>query len=158
MASNSGDSSASRSQVLLSQPPVQNSTLLTQLQRHLSSTSLAEFNSQPNYKTISSFFAFASCFLVTNLNNKDSPASVLTSLLSGEYPATELTQPAWGPRWAASERTQQKTPFPTVLYCCYGCSPSDSPDIVDVFTGRYQATYVPSRDRCIATILDAAIC
>jgi hypothetical protein len=29
--------------------------------------------------------------------------------------------------------------------------PSDSPSIVDVFPGRYQATHVPSRDRCIAT-------
>jgi hypothetical protein len=38
----------------------------------------------------------------------------LTSLLSAEYPATELTQPAWGPRYMASARTQQKTP-PTVI-------------------------------------------
>jgi hypothetical protein len=38
------------------------------------------------------------------------------------------------------------------LYCCYGQLPSDSPDIVDVFTGRYQAAHVPSRDRCLATV------
>jgi hypothetical protein len=34
---------------------------------------------------------------------------------------------------------------------------SHSPDIVDVFTGRYQAMHVPSRDRCIATVLHATI-
>jgi hypothetical protein len=27
------------------------------------------------------------------------------------------------------------------FFCCYERLPSDSPDIVDVFTGRYQATY-----------------
>jgi hypothetical protein len=44
-ASNSGDSSASRPHVFLSQPPVQNSCQLsTQLQRHLFSGSLAEIN------------------------------------------------------------------------------------------------------------------
>jgi hypothetical protein len=31
--------------------------------------------------------------------------------------------------------------------------PSDSQGIFDVFTGRYQATHVPSHDRCIATVL-----
>jgi hypothetical protein len=30
--------------------------------------------------------------------------------------------------------------------------PSDSPGIVDVSASRYQATYVPSRDSCIATV------
>jgi hypothetical protein len=34
--------------------------------------------------------------------------------------------------------------------------PSDSPGIV-VFPGRYQATHVPSRDRCIATTRHAII-
>jgi hypothetical protein len=29
--------------------------------------------------------------------------------------------------------------------------PGDSPAIVDMFTGRYQATHVPSRDHCIIT-------
>jgi hypothetical protein len=62
----------------------------------------------------SSQSAFTSRFLVTDLNNEDSPDSVLTPLLSGEYPATELTQPAWG-RYIASGRTQQKTAPPTIL-------------------------------------------
>jgi uncharacterized PurR-regulated membrane protein YhhQ (DUF165 family) len=35
----------------------------------------------------SSQFAFTSRFLVTDLNNEDYSASVLTSLMSGEYPA-----------------------------------------------------------------------
>jgi hypothetical protein len=60
-------------------------------------------------------FSFTSRFLVTDLNNEDSPVSVLTSLLSGEYPATELSQPAWGPHYRALGRTQQKTPPPTVF-------------------------------------------
>jgi hypothetical protein len=41
--------------------------------------------------TKSSQFAFTSRFLVMNLNNGHSSASALTSLLSGEYPANELT-------------------------------------------------------------------
>jgi hypothetical protein len=44
------------------------------------------------------------------------------------------------------------------FFCCsYGRLPSDSPDIVDIFTGRYESTHVPSRNRCIATVLHAAI-
>jgi hypothetical protein len=35
--------------------------------------------------------------------------------------------------------------------------PSDSPGIIDVFTVRYQAPHVPSRDRCIATTIHATI-
>jgi hypothetical protein len=30
---------------------------------------------------------------------------------------------------------------------------SESPGIVDVFTGCYKATYIPSRDRCITAVL-----
>jgi hypothetical protein len=33
--------------------------------------------------------------------------------------------------------------------------PSNSQGIVDVFTGRYRATHIPSRDRCIATATHA---
>jgi hypothetical protein len=39
----------------------------------------------------SSQSAFTSRFLVTDLNSGDSSASVLTSLVSGEYPTTELS-------------------------------------------------------------------
>jgi hypothetical protein len=35
--------------------------------------------------------------------------------------------------------------------------PSGSQGIIDVFTGRYQATHIPTRDRCIATAIHAAI-
>jgi hypothetical protein len=70
------------------------------------------------YKSLhakSSLSAFTSHFLVTDLNIEDSPDSVLTPLLSGEYPTNELTQPAWNPRYIASGRTQQKTRPPTIL-------------------------------------------
>jgi hypothetical protein len=49
------------------------------------------------------------------LNNEDSPASVLTLLLHGEYSAIELTQPTWDPRYIALGQTQQKTPPPTAF-------------------------------------------
>jgi hypothetical protein len=67
------------------------------------------------------------------------------------------TQPAKIPRYTASGRTQQKTPPLTSLTCCYGRLPSNSSDIVEVFIGRYQATHVPFRDRCIATVLHIKI-
>jgi hypothetical protein len=35
--------------------------------------------------------------------------------------------------------------------------PRRGPGIVDVLTGRYQATHVPSRDRCIGTIMHTEI-
>jgi hypothetical protein len=53
-----------------------------------------------------------------NLNNGDSSASVLALILFGEYPTSELTQPACGPHYVASGKTQQKTPlskFPLLL-------------------------------------------
>jgi hypothetical protein len=50
-----------------------------------------------------------------------------------------------------------KDRFQQFLYYCYGWLPNDSSDIVDVFIGRYQATHVSSRDRCIATVLHATI-
>jgi hypothetical protein len=42
-------------------------------------------------KSSSACSVFTSRFLVTALNSGDSPASVLTWLLSDEYPATELS-------------------------------------------------------------------
>jgi hypothetical protein len=48
-------------------------------------------NSQITRAQAKSFqFASTSRFLVTDLNSEDSSAFVLTSVLSGEYPATEL--------------------------------------------------------------------
>jgi hypothetical protein len=43
---------------------------------------------------------------------------------------------------------------------CATCKrlPSNSSGIVDVFTGRYQAKHVPSRYRCIATVLHITLC
>jgi hypothetical protein len=65
------------------------------------------YNAIANPHAKSSRFAFTSRFLVTGFNNGDSSASVLTSLLSGEYPATNTPQPAWGPRYTASGWIQQ---------------------------------------------------
>jgi hypothetical protein len=68
-----------------------------------------------------------------------------TSLLSYEYPATEFTHPAWGPRYIASGRTQPKTP-PSAVFYFYLRLRSNTSDIVGVFTDRYQTTHVPSLD------------
>jgi hypothetical protein len=58
------------------------------------------------------------------------------SLLLGEYPATKLIQPAWGPRYIALGMTQKKT-MPSPVYCRYGRLPSDG---LDIFSRRvYQA-------------------
>jgi hypothetical protein len=43
------------------------------------------------------------------------------------------------------------------LYYCYGRLPSNNSDIVDVFTGRYQATYILFRGRCIAPVLHVTL-
>jgi hypothetical protein len=61
----------------------------------------------------SSQFPFTSRFLVTDLNNKNSSASVLTSLLS-EYPAIELSSKLC-PSYNPPARTAQKT---QLFYCC----------------------------------------
>jgi hypothetical protein len=59
----------------------------------------------------SSQCAFASRFLVTDLNNIDSSASVLTSLLPGEYPTTALTL-----NWLSSESESYiMTDFKSIL-------------------------------------------
>jgi hypothetical protein len=70
--------------------------------------------------TKSSQFAFISRFLVTDLNNTDSSASVFTSLVSGQYPATQLSQLARHPRYIASGRTQQKTTLPAMFLLLFG--------------------------------------
>jgi hypothetical protein len=54
------------------------------------------------------------------------------------------------PPYIASGQTQQS------LYCCYGWLPSNSLDIVVVFTNHYQAMHVPC-NLCIATVLHVAI-
>jgi hypothetical protein len=58
--------------------------------------------------------AFTRRFLVTDLNNKNYSVSVPMSFLSGEYPATEPSQPAYSPRCVSLGRTQQKTQPSTV--------------------------------------------
>jgi hypothetical protein len=69
-----------------------------------------------------------------------------TSFLSGEYPATELSQfPSAGPGSSLySLRGVPNRKHSLQQFFYYMRLPSDSPDIADVFTGRYQATAVVS--------------
>jgi hypothetical protein len=90
---------------------------------------------------------------------------ILSFPLSGPYCPANIpqlnslnsTEPAWGPPYIDPGGPSRKHRSNQFFYCCYRRLPSDSPDIVDVFTCRYQATHVPSRDRCIATVLHVAI-
>jgi hypothetical protein len=52
-----------------------------------------------------------------------------------------------GPYYIAPGGSNRKHRPQQFFYCCYGRLPSDSPDIVDLFTGRYRATHIPSSDR-----------
>jgi hypothetical protein len=117
-ASNSGDSSASRPQVILSQRPVQNSCQLSTL---LSLPCRAQLRCQTS---------------IDSLPSLNSPPSINSQL-------------ACGPRYIASRRTQQKTPF---FYCCVLVSFRGK-----VFTGRYQETAVCWFAHCIATTVHATV-
>jgi hypothetical protein len=96
------------------------------------------------------------------LRNVITVSCLLTEVLSRDLSNTKLIarrchnciyRPTWGHRYVASGRTQQKTPPPTVsLNSFHGWLPSDSPDIIDVFTGRYQVIRFPTRDRCMAAV------
>jgi hypothetical protein len=79
----------------------------------------------------SSQSAFTSRFLVTDLNNRDSSASALTSLLSGEYPTTELTL-TLSLDYNISSRTEYKTP-PPLLRVDSMCLPSRCPETCLVY-------------------------
>jgi hypothetical protein len=65
---------------------------------HLQFVTASNYNTIGNLQTLqittahakSSHSASSSCFLVTGHNNGDSSPSVLTLLLSGEYPTTAL--------------------------------------------------------------------
>jgi hypothetical protein len=70
--------------------------------------------------------------------------------------APRRTQPAWSPRYSLGKDPTENH-LPQFFSCCYGRLPSDSSDIVDVFTSRYQATYIPSRNLCIVTVLHATV-
>jgi hypothetical protein len=79
------------------------------------------------------------------------------SLRSGAYHVTELlSRPGVLAIWPRGGLNRKHRPKQS-LYCCYGRLPSDSPDIVDVFTDRCQATHVSSRDRFVATVLHSTI-
>lgn len=112
-----------------------------------------------NYPSIAHSYALqiTNRFLVTAFNNEEFSASFLTSLLSDEYPATDLSQPAWDPRYIVLGGPNKRHRFQQFPCFCHGQLPSDSSDIADVFTGRYQATHVPPSDCCTATALQATM-
>jgi hypothetical protein len=87
-ACNSGDSSASRTQVFLPQLTVQNSCQLSTL---FSVPCRAQLHCQPSTDSLLIF----NCRFSTDFQL--------------------LTQLAWGPHYVASGRTQQKTPVPAIL-------------------------------------------
>jgi hypothetical protein len=62
-----------------------------------------------------------------NPTDGDASSSILTSLLSGKYPTTELTHPAWGPRFIALgadpiANTTSNSPFIVVMGGCLTAS------------------------------------
>jgi hypothetical protein len=63
-------------------------------------------------------------------------------------------EPAWGPRYTASGRTQRKAPL-SAIFILLLWAVIDSPDIVDVFSDRYQAKHIPFFDHCLATAVHA---
>jgi hypothetical protein len=75
------------------------------------------------------------------------PANIM-QLNSAQWPGVLVIQTRGGPN--RKHRFQQ-------FFYCFEWLPSDNLDTVDVFTGRYQATHVSSRDRCIATVLHVTL-
>jgi hypothetical protein len=90
----------------------------------------------------------------------------LNSCVNRPYVTTSLTR-RWGSSLYSPGEDLTETTFSIVTDRCIPIRcrgnpfteqlPSDSPDNVDMFTGRYQATLVPSRDRYIATAINATI-
>jgi hypothetical protein len=114
-----------------------------------------------NTKSSPARSVFNSRFLVTDVNSEDSSASSVQVLpvlqisrnstlsIPLSWPGVLVIQPRCG--------FNRKHRFQQFFSCCYGRLPSDISDIVDVFTGSYQATHAPSRDRCIATVIHVTI-
>jgi hypothetical protein len=115
-ASNSGDSSASSGQILLSQPPMQNSCQFPQSQ-------LTAMNSRTLNPNLCCNCQLSHCylFLVMELPSQETLSIIVPSLLSLPCTAQLNCQPStlslnyyqrtWGRRYIASGRTQEKTPF-----------------------------------------------
>jgi hypothetical protein len=153
-ASNSVDCSASRAQVLPDQwlsrnwtLPIPNSTIARSLLSFpcRAQTRLPILNwtlSIPNSTIALSLLSF--------------PCRAQTRLPILNWTLSILTEPAWGFVIQPQGEPRRKH-CPQQFFYCYGRLPSDCPDIVDVFSGRYKATHVFSRGRCIATVLHATI-
>jgi hypothetical protein len=123
---------------------------LTQLGTASNCSAIADLNAlqitAANTKCFQQPFPSKGCSQLEFFNFLHSVLSCLSNIRQLNF--SEIPQPGWSPLYIGPERTQQKTPPP--LH-------SNSPGIVDVFTGRYQATCVHSRDRCITTVLRATV-
>jgi hypothetical protein len=104
-------------------------------------------NCQLNYSAISFQPSLQNFSQLPTLQLNSLTHQPITSLF---FTQLNCTQPAWDPRYVASGQTQQKTPSPTVPLLQL---PSDSLDIVHMFTGCYRAMHIPFRKCCIATVL-----
>jgi hypothetical protein len=94
-----------------------------------------------NTKSSSACSVFTIRSVATASNSGDSSASALTPLPAGYHLTTELSQFGLGSSLYGLGADQiENTASISTLYGCYGWLPSDIPDTVDVFTGRYQAT------------------
>jgi hypothetical protein len=92
-------------------------------------------------------------FLATALTVEILQLQALTSLF-GEYPSNELNSAGLGySLYSLEAHPTENTASNSSSIAVMGGLPCDSPDIVRMFTDRYQATYVPSHYRCIATVL-----
>jgi hypothetical protein len=83
--------------------------------------------------------AFISRFLVTDLNNEDSPASVLTSLLSGEYPATDSELTSARVRVTLRLTVSQSVSQSVCLSWCR--APSGAHDQIFILIGSYSPVH-----------------
>jgi hypothetical protein len=145
-ASNVGDSSASCAHIVTLWRISHNWTLV---------------NCQLNWSAISSQLSLQSstqlptlCWQLTS----HSPTNYFTSLHFTSLHSTDLHSTGLGSSlYSLGGRPNRKHCLQQSIYCCYGQLPSNSSDIVDVFTGRYQATHVPSCDNCIAMVLHVTL-
>jgi hypothetical protein len=162
MISTIGDSSASRTQVLLSQPPMQNSCQLT--------TRLAGSQSGGHFTLTcySSLHRMTSNWQQNSLTHHPATSRhfpQLTAYVSQLQNSTDRAYNTFGTNHIEnifSIFMVQQYLYRCMRIRCRGNLlterlPSDNPGIFDVFTGRNQATHIPSCDRCRATVLHATI-
>jgi hypothetical protein len=87
---------------------------------------------------------------ITIAHSKSSQSSV--DVFWQRLPTAKILLHLCSRRYCPVNIPQPNSPCRSGVYC-YERLPSDSPDIVYVFTSRYQVTYGASRNRCITTVL-----